>query len=366
MKRAVSYIICMAIVSACIYPFEANLPNSGEPRLVIEGNIRIGAYSDASVGYVYPLDSYRTQTYNGMMLYVEASDGTIYEGTRTDGGSYRINTTSAAADLTYRLVVKVGGKTYLSEWDTPLSAPEITDTEIWADDEQVFVSADITAPEGGSRYIALRYEELWNFHSDYIKLYNYDPFMHEVYMLDFPNESLYWCWKYSSNNRDILFDSSKTEGVLEDVVVLSFPRSDNRNHKEYNVRIIARTLSAAEYRYLSNLNTSSENVGDLFSPEPGDVASNIICETEPSEKVFGFVNVCIATSAVDKTDGSFYIRKNPGSIVYVAPENYSRFYSNGYSPVAQIVSSEGTGVGWGLPRCYDCTADGGTLNKPAF
>lgn len=366
MKRVLLYLISMAAISACIYPFEANLPESSEPRLVIEGSIRIGEYSDVSIGYVYPLDSYRAQIFPVIKVSVEASDGTVYNGMRGADRTYRINTSAASPDLSYRLVVRVGEKVYSSDWSTPLPAPVITGTDIWADEEQVFVTADLSAAPGTSRYIAVRFEELWNFHSDYMKLYDYNPVSNTVYMLDFPSTLLYWCWMYAENNKDILFDANKTGGKLEDVVVLSFPRSDNRNHKEYNVRIKARSLSEIEYRYLSNLETSSRNVGDLFSPEPGDVPSNIICETDASEKVYGFVNVCITVSATDKTDDAFYIRKIPGSIIDVDPENYLKFYNSGYSPVAMMVSPAGVGVGWGLPRCYDCTAAGGTLEKPAF
>ena len=82
--------------------------------------------------------------------------------------------------------------------------------------------------------------------------------------------------------------------------LLSFPRTDNRNHRRYCVNVKARTLSPKTYRFLKNLQDISSGGDNLFTPEPGEIAGNLHCESDPDRMVLGYVLYIIVKSISKK------------------------------------------------------------------
>lgn len=360
MKRISAY-LALFLVTGCIYPFKATLPEQGSPSIVVDANIKLGSFSDITLSYVQPINgTLNTGTYPSGAAYIESESGEKYSSPGSNG-EFSIDTRLATTDQRYRVVINADGETIVSDWCTPLPPPTVSDVQIWADDYSVFVSADIDATGGSTGYVALTFFELWAFHSDFIREYDYDPIKKQISLLMSPDLSHYWCWRTFSPREEIFLDLQLSEGAVRDYQVTNFSRTNNRNHKDYTIYVLARNISQSEYRFRSFLKDNVSQGGNLFTPDPGEIAGNLVCETNPDKKVYGYVNAYIYSSGKKSVDGRYYYSTTPGGLLVLEEGRYNAYYWQGYLPIS--LDAEGN-LGWGKAPCYDCVAAGGTLEKP--
>ena len=264
MKRALAYLALIIAITGCIYPFEVTLPQQDSPSIVVDANIKIGAFSEVALRYVQPLDNFSSgSTFPAGSVYIESESGEKYT-TKGDKGVFSIDTRMASVSKKYRIVVNADGETIVSDWCTPLPPPIVSDVRIWADELAVFVSADIDASEGSTGYIAVSFYELWRFHADYIRQYGYDPIDKIIYSLMEYDLSHYWCWKTNMPKEEVFLDLNLSGGKVGDLVVTRFGRSNSRNHDDYTVTVLARNVSESEYRFRSLMRENVSNGGNLL------------------------------------------------------------------------------------------------------
>lgn len=368
MKKII-YLLAMFTLSSCVYPYTPDIDDSQiESSLVIDANILLGNTSTITLSYLQPLDLSHSIVYRRAKgdIYLEDSEGDKYPAV-TYYDLYRIPTFPVKENVQYRLTVIADNKTYRSDWIEPTAPPEITDVNFTADNTQVYVRVSLEDHGQGSGYASASFEEIWKFHTDYVRLYGYIPETNSVYMLMYPDESHIWCWRKNILGYSYNIDYSALDGVVKDYSIFHFLRTSDRNHQEYNIRVKVWNLTPEQYRFRKILEENESIGGDLFSPEPGEVRGNVYCEDDENEKVFGYVNVSRVAMKDAKLNSRYDLWTAPKSLIEVAPEDYLDFYNNGYNPVEQIASAEGgMVVGWGLGRCYDCVLAGGTLEKPSF
>ena len=368
MKKFVCLFMVLAL-SSCVYPYSAEIDESGYKKaLVIDANILLGNTSTIRISYLWPLDIGQYVSYDVPQgqVYLEDDTGTIH---RASGyyGSFRIPTFPVKDGARYRLTVIVDEKTYRSDWIEPTAPPEITDVNFTADQSQVYVRVSMEDRGQGSGYASASFEEIWRFHTDFTRMYGYNEGSNTVYMLMAPDESHIWCWRKTAPNYSYNINYSAVDGIVKDYTLFSFPRSSDRNHQEYNIRVKIWNLTPEQYRYRKMLEDNDSIGGDLFSPEPGEVRGNVYCESDESERVYGYVNVSRVATLDAKLNNQYDRWVAPKSLIEVPPAEYKTYYENGFSPVEQMDSAEGgTVIGWGLGRCYDCVMAGGSLEKPSF
>ena len=149
-----------------------------------------------------------------------------------------------------------------------------------------------------------------------------------------------------------------------------FSRRDDRNHKRYCVTVKARTVSKETYRFLKNLETNTGAGDNLFSPTPGELPSNLRCESDPERTVLGYVLFSQTVQKRAWLDSRYQQLARPHSLLYPEEDQFIEFYETGFLPLEELLPEqiqEGMGpYGWGAPYCYDCTAAGGTQRKPDF
>ena len=370
MKRIVFYIVTMLAVSACVYPYSVDLEETAKPELVIDANILLGNTSTVNLSYLQPLEVGQKMTaVSGRAsgnVYLEDESGHIFKAT-SRYGTYELPNIVPSDNSKYRLTVEVDGNIYRSEWIEPTAPPTITDVRFSADNTQVYVQVSIQDEGEGSGYAAATVEEIWNFHTDYMRMYAYNVLTNSVEALMAPDDKHYWCWKKNVSGTVVPINYSSLNGVITDYPVLSFWRTDSRNHQEYDVRVKVWNLTPEQYRYRKMLEENESIGGNLFSPEPGEVRGNIYCENDASVKVYGYVNISQVVIKDAVLPSTYDMWKVPNTLVKVSPEDYLTMFERGYSPVDDVQLSDGsTYVGWGLERCYDCIAAGGTLEKPSF
>ena len=406
MRKILSIIAVLACATACIYPYQPDLDEAPEGVLVVDGNLLIGETSTVQIGSMSSLwpkkneggDIYYYAGLSGSYyfdrsgVYVErvwAEDdaGGVYEGkfdpeyaghyTMTP---YSIPTENAPTDRKYRLCILADGLQYVSDWTQPLAAPVIKNVAFNADDKNVNVLVTLDGGPEATGYVLFSYDEAWRFHAEWYPYYMYDSDSNTVSERYFTWDR-YWCWMTNNPGTQIPVDYSvMTTAEVRDYPVHVFSRYDNRNHQRYSILVKARTIDKDTYKFLSHLEESSQSGDNLFTPNPGEIAGNLRCETEPDRMVLGFVTVGGSTSFRAYNDSRFLLNRhpNPSSLSYpLAGGNrdgrfgWQDYYSWGYMPLIENTKidydpeKEGK-YGWGPANCYDCIAAGGKLDAPDF
>ena len=360
----------MALAGACIYPYNPDLSKEETERmLVVDGEIVAGGTSVFRLFYTQGLLEKNTKTAMGIVWVEDEAGNKYYDGTGAWKSISYVPTLGLSAGNKYRAGITVDGETYYSEWLTPVSAPEITGISFDADDNTVYVSADLDGGESATGYIGITFDETWEFHSDLEAEVVINPITWEYppMMEQYP---YYWCWRTMETHSMILVDYSDLSGtIVKDALVQRFSRTDGRNHKKYSIQMRARNLSKEAYEYINYVQDVTSGGSNLFTPDPGTMEGNLHCETSPEKKVMGLVQAACATSSRAFLDSRYlkYIAPDESLLVIVHEEDYEYYYNDrGYRPVKRITRDGESGVGWGPERCINCIVAGGTQVKPDY
>lgn len=373
MKRLI-FLLALAMTASCIYPYNPELESTEGNTIVIDGQIYVGGTTLVKLGYVRPISSlgYGAGAPMGTAK-VECSDGSVFlPASSSPSDVIYIPTAGASYDNQYRLVVEAEGRTYVSDWVEPLKPPTITDVHFEADDKSVYVYASVDAGEDGTGYIGFTHEETWEFHSEFKVDIIISPQTWEYTNLatleyEYP---YYWCWQSASNNTINPVDYGFLGGTgAENVLIQTFPRTSQRNHKRYSILVKASSLSEKTYSYNRHIQSQESGGSDLFTPNPGMMPGNIRCESDESRQVYGLVYAGGTTTYRAWLDDRYYIApaENLSKLYFVAPEQYEYYYYTINARPVKYVTLDGVfDVGWGAHRCINCIEAGGTQDRPDF
>ena len=409
MKKILSIIAVLLCATACIYPYQPDLGETPEGIIVVDGNLMIGETSTVQIGTMYPLwpDKNKTDVeesgnviyyagnpyyYGGLVaerVWAEDDAGDVYEGELTSGGwesgwyymmtTYTLHTENATANRQYRVCVQADGRLYTSDWIKPLAAPVIKKITFKSDKANVMVNVSLDSGPDATGYVLFTFDETWRFHADWYPDFDYDPYSNSVSQRYFAWDH-YWCWKSVNSQVQVPVDyTGMSTSSLKDYPVHTFSRYDNRNHQRYSILVKARTIDKETYKFLSHLEESTESGDNLFTPNPGEVAGNLRCETDPDRMVLGYVTVAFTSSMRAYNDSRFLLSRpnSPYDLAY--PKQYPDrpgvpawpdYYKMGYMPLIENNLNDEDDTkgpyGWGWAACYDCVAAGGTLTAPDF
>ena len=372
MKKILLYILLGAALTSCIYPYKMDLESNPDQTLVVDGKILVGGTSTIRLSYLLPLTGNATGVARGR-AWVEDDQGNRYGNQETAlSNNIQINTMDAPLGRRYRGVVECDGETYVSDWLDPDPAPVIENISFTADETMVTVNVDLNVGLEGSGYIGFMYEETWEFHSDFYPEFLVSPGSW-TYMSTMEGQfeyPYYWCWRSASPQSMVLLNYTSLEGTnVRKFPLKSFSRYDSRNHKRYSINVRAFALSEAAFKYNKQLEEISEIGGDLFSPDPGALPSNLICESDPQRDVMGLMLAGNVTSKRAYMSSDFLIYREPVyDFVDVALADRPFYYNQlNFRPVKEVRTPEnGVFVGWGPHSCINCIEAGGTQTRPDF
>lgn len=377
-------LMAMCCAPSCVYPFEVDAPQT-QKRLVIEGNILIGALTEVNLSYMMGLNTPDSEMKNDKpagKAWVESEDGKRYEAKEGNGSSsIVIDTRTAPAKGRYRLCVEDLGtsREYVTSWQEVNPPAEIDDlTYVW--DENTMTLCLSAHSEEGS-YFRWAYVEDYKFHADRPKDFIFDYAENKEVKLEESDYSTYWCWSTNSSREvDLVATTDLEDNRLVAHKFHTFSRGSMRLQTRYRMTIYLSCISADAYRYLDNLKITSDFTGDLFTPLPSDVNGNITCVEDPNEKVIGYVDVCqISTKEFYLDENAYKLyapgRSQPTSFIPIVewnknglnpyPLDLRDFWDKGFAPVYEGADGEGnSGVVWDYKRCTDCRQSGGVLESP--
>jgi len=370
MKKWFLYIAATASLASCIYSFQPEIESSTQKILVVDGSILLGGESRIQLSYLSNLNQKDAVASAAGRAWIEDNAGNIYSPSSAGLTSViKISTENAPRGRQYRTGIEVDGNTYYSEWLEANPAPTIENVYFDATDQNVNVYVDVNASQSVTGYLGFTFEETWEFHSDFFPevLVNPEDWTYNQFFKDYP---YYWCFRSNLSSQRVLLDYSALDGSrVSRYTVHSFSRKDSRNHKRYSILVKAFSLSKDAYMYNKQTQEMSEIGGDLFSPEPGTMPSNLSCENEPSRPVMGLVLAAEVTSKRAFLKDIYRIPSAPSTDILrlISFEEMPKYYYEwNYRPVMTITTDEGEGMGWGPHRCINCLEAGGTQEVPDF
>lgn len=380
-----------AAAVSCVYPFEGEVGES-DRRLVVQGDIVLGDRSIFTVTYLEPLfpvlddegvepmpssgSVSEGEAYPRANVWVEDEDGGKYPCSPLGKGEHVVDMPEPDSDRSYRLCILANGRQYSSAWETCQGTVQVDD--LYYEIDESGTSLDIKMDfhsDSPSSYYGISFRETWEYHAPYKARYMYYPPGHapgtvfyrngNIVPLDYPD---YRCWKtVSSRGFHVLGAEHLSSAVFKEVEVARIDQSDERISACYRIQASVTPLSEDAYLYLSHVEGISSSLGDLFSPNPSEMKGNVICESDKSEMVVGYVSVVRkAGMTVTILDSVLRLYRNPsvydGPSVTVAAANWLTYYRNGWVPYEY---DDFTKQAWWTTRdCADCRFRGGTTVKP--
>lgn len=372
MKKILLYGLAALVAASCVYPFTPDESFIPDEELVVDGDIVIGDFSTFHLRGLMPLLTTPSSEprFSGTG-WIEDDAGIIYPS-ESMSTSVKFDTRSAPADRRYRLHLDVRreGETrsYSTPWLDVFPAPVIEKLGSYADETNVFITVSLSSPVESGRYYCWDFEETWEFESDFYPNYTVDPRNGYAYE-DLMVWTRDWCWR-SDRSRQTSFATTEelTENRIVDHHFYSFSRRDSRLDRRYSINVKAYSISPEGYTFLRTLRENSDNTGSLFSPSPSELCGNISCDTDPDEKVLGFVEAVASASKRLYLDSLYAIRGGDlfAGLVIVKDEEKEQYYNMGYRPVDYYNINGEFGMAWAPERCIDCIAAGGTQVRPEW
>jgi len=371
MKKWMLTLAAAACLTSCVYSFNPEIDPAVQKTLVVDGGILIGGTSYIDLTYLMPLSQKATGPAGALgQAWIEDINGTIYSSTLSGySSSIAINTENAPRGLQYRAGVQVDGQTYYSEWLTAAPAPVIGNVSIESADDKVTVYVDANAQKSQTGYLGFSYEETWLFHADFAVEVEVNPenWQYSDLIGEYP---YYWCWTSRKSPQKVIMDYSSLDGSqVSHFGIKTFSRSDSRNHRRYSILIRAFSLSRDAYLYNKQLQDLSNIGGDLFSPEPGSMAGNLRCESDPERPVMGLVLASEVESKRVFMGNEFLWETAPDESILRTVEQEEMdyyYYNKNYRPVKYVATENGRGVGWAPHRCINCLEAGGSQERPPY
>lgn len=306
MKRACIYFLFVFLLLSCkeryISPYKS--PESG--YLVVEGVVN----SDQGITTIKLSRTQKLENQQQQMIYerrasvkVEGEDNFSRDLVEGVNGQYSTTNLNLNPAVRYRLRIRTSnGKEYLSAFTAVQYTPQI-DTVTWSlGSEGVQINLTTDNPLNNTRYYQWEYNETWEITSQNVSMLKFQVYKDRnnrdslsVTYRDPVNfgidSSIYRCWQFNASNQLLMSSSAKLEKDFVSVPITFIPNGSEKLRHLYSINIKQYGLSKEAYEFLEKIKKNTEQLGSLFDAQPGELKGNIVCVSNPSEPVIGFVNI---------------------------------------------------------------------------
>lgn len=353
-----------------------NYPPTG--YLVVEGFINAGnGPTVISLNRTSPLDSIRSIPETGASVNVESEQGVSFNLSDIGGGNYSNDQIPIDPGQKYRIYIKTSnGKEYASAMAEVNISPAIDTVEWKAGPDLVNIFVSTHDSQNKSKYYQWYFDETWLYNAAYFSAYRYTPQGIVPRQLS-EADSLYNCWDTASS---VAINIASTETLSSDVIY-QFPlqtisyNSSNRLINRYSILVKQIALSKEWYEWKQELKRNTEQLGSIFDAQPSETGGNIICTSDPAERVIGFVGCSSQTESrifIDRSQLSplthVYSGYEDCTIDSIALKDVDQDFSSGSELILYPYGPPGVIVGYTAANggCVDCILHGGTNVKPDF
>ncbi|NCD70048.1 DUF4249 domain-containing protein [Mucilaginibacter agri] len=384
-KKINGYLLIFAIalvVVACREVYTPPTTSSNGNNLVVEGLINSSADSTIiTLSRTVKLnDSTILKPELGAILSVEGDGGSTYNLTELGKGKYFSVGHVLPTANKYRLRIKTGNSTYLSDYVEVKLSPPIDSLGWKADDNQLVIYANTHDPNNKTIYYKYGYVDTWEFQTPYQSFYK--SVNNVVVPRNMITDDVHTCWQSSVSSHVNLASSAKlSEDVIYQAPVTTILPNSEKLSVDYSILVKQYALTKEAFAFWTNMQKNTEQLGSIFDAQPSQMQGNIHNVNSPAEVVVGYISVGTFSSQ------RIFIKKEQLPKSYFSPDVYacqtdSMWYSHPmtHGEVNDVANYIYTGLRIPLypfgmavvlgyvstsPICADCTLRG-INKKPTF
>ncbi len=368
-------LLCFAFLTSCIESYPPPIIDDEVNFLVIDGSVNsTDGSAHVMLSRAVALSSTESSPPElNAQISVEDSEGNTYPLIEIGNGVYQQSNLTISLSKEYRLYVRTSDNSeYQSDFITIKQTP-IIDSIHWEPSQtQVGIDILINTHDGSkkTRYYQWSFEETFEYEAVY---YSYLKYENEEIVSIPLEEQTYRCWETLPSQKILIGSSDKlNEDIICNFPLTFIPKNSQKTIIKYSILVKQKALSREAYDYWLNLQKTTENLGSLFDPQPGQVTGNIHNINNPSDPVLGYFDVGSAQEKrifIKGIDLPVELRsfKSQGNCVMdtvliedlpiSAGALVHPIYGMGPSPIGYTYSSI---------SCTDCRTQGGKTTKPTF
>ncbi len=356
-------------VVGCKDPYYINVEDSDQNVFIVEGAITSApAQTYIKLSYSKPVNAVNpAPLITNAHVTIESRDGGAYTlpfNPVTLDYRSEINTLPGQD---YRVRITHDGQVYESEWSTLLETPPIADLNFERILGGMNIRISTTDPSGKTRYFRWEFEEDWEINSNYFAVVRYDPGSRTVY--EQFDDSLYRCYR-KAGSISLLLGTTKdlTSFDLKDQLIHFVNETDDRMSVRYAINVKQYAITEDAYKFYDVMKKISEDMGSIFDPQPSELTGNIVCLTNPQQRVLGYIQASVeqthrAFISSNDIQGWRFLQQCESYDVPSNPDSLQFYYPFYYLPHSLLTEGKYPSA---TPNCVDCRLRGGTNEKPAF
>ncbi|WP_339921984.1 DUF4249 domain-containing protein [uncultured Cyclobacterium sp.] len=359
----------------CREPFTPELKELNESILVVEGFIEVGGGNTSiKLSLASPLyTDLPNLPVPRAIITLLGENGERWELGTDNWGAY-VTDAFLPEDEVYTLTIDLSnGQSYVSDKIKPIISPDF-DITFTKEDGNVQVYSNTTGNDE-AEYFLWQYDETWMYRTPYTSFFNYDKDTKE--MVAIPLDQLTnRCYNFDQSRRVILEASSRFENNrIFQKELLTIDSLSEKLGVRYRIKARQYAIDREAYIFWESIRRNSDDIGDIFSPLPSAVSSNIHAIDDPDESVIGYV------SAGKSNEKILYINSNDvlpwrtslkdyfGCVIdTVAPIDYEEIFGLlNFTPLYEYCENLPCGgYFYSTEGCTDCRLRGGVLQKPDY
>ncbi len=294
------YLLCILLLglTSCVDEYNADLPSGEMGQLVVDGHIISDTTCIFHLTRTIPINTYPDYRERGAQLSVHGSDGSVWKATESyPQGTYRVRVGHLRNDVQYWIDIQLEDQsTYSSQPAQPVSTPQILYSYRLLprenEDDVPLVEMRVELPQCRQpMHLRLGYRDAWEiqtpFRSNYVTELLHNPVTGDT-MRVFMNHG----YGTSRNLRDVFIHTQDfTDCYVRDYPLYSMRVTSPVLSLNYITEVQCQAVSEEEYRYEEARRKQSDEMGGLFTPQPGNLPSNIRCTSNSKLRAMGFVGV---------------------------------------------------------------------------
>lgn len=371
MRKLHFLLLFIACICSCREHYDPNVKSLDRSFLVVEANLDPGPDSTyIRLTRTSKLDNSRNIiAENGAQVTVEGEDNSTRAMVHTGNGYYVSNNLNLTIGTGYRVRIRTSnGNEYLSDYVKARLTPPIDSITYEEKDNLLWIYANTHDPSNNSRYYRWTFDETWEINSYYFAEYIWDNNINDVRRRIIPDEMVFFCWKYDASRTFMLANSTRLQNdVISKALVHTITLDDEKVSVRYSMLLRQYALDKGAYDFFELMKKNTEEIGNIFAPQPFELAGNIKCISDPTEYTLGY----ITASTVQKQRQ--FIRVNrpgfrelcPSRMVTNNPDTLRFYFKTGdYFPYTFDFGENKYLAA--KPPCVDCRWRGGNLNRPSY
>lgn len=365
----------LSLFFGCREPFSPELKDLNQNILVVEGFIEVGGGTTSiKLSMASPL-------YSDIPEFpVPGANITIFG---ENGDSWELNTDNFGAYVTdailpeneiYTLSIDLSnGQSYVSDKIKPIISPEF-DITFTQEDGDVQIYSNTTGNDD-AEFFLWQYDETWVYRTPHTSFFSYDKITKE--MVDIPLDQLTnRCYNFDQSRRIILEASSRFENSrIFQKELLTIDSLSEKLGIRYRIKAKQYAIDREAYIFWEGIRKNSDDIGDIFSPLPSAVTSNIYSIEDPDEPVIGYISAGKSQEKIlyiqnsDVVPWRTSIQDYFGCIIdTIAPPDYEEIFGLlNFIPLYEYCDDLPCGGFFASTEgCTDCRLRGGVLEKPDY